>query len=384
MLAGLHVLDCTGRLGWMTGRLLADMGADVVKLEAPAADLASPEWQALNINKRLLRLGLEDRGAAAVLDALAATADFLLATPQPGTADDVLFDADRLHAINPRLIVVAITPFGLAGPKSQWRASDLEIMAAAGAMSLAGEPGGEPMRVSAPQSSAWAGAQAAVGAMMALAARARTGRGQVVDVSAQASVITALAHAPAFVDIAGTTPTRAGAFITGRSVAGAKYRVFWPCVDGHINFILYGGAAGRRTNEQLVAWMRERGADAGPLATIDWSTFDPTQATQEEVDAMEAPIARFLAGLSKREFLEGAHRREMLGYPVSTVQDISTDPQLQARGFWQDATTADGRVQRHCGAFYIRDSHRPALHVPAAPASAAAPPRETQREPASA
>lgn len=378
MLAGLSIVDCTGRLGWLTGRVLADMGAAVLKAEAPGADLSSADWQALNVNKRLLRLDLRGRDAAAALDRLAAVADILIATPQPGPGDQALFDYGRLSRVNPRLILVAITPFGLAGPKSHWCASDIEIMAAAGAMSLAGEPDGEPMRVSAPQSCAWAGAQAAVGATMALAARARTGRGQVVDVSAQAAVITALAHAPTFVDIAGTTPTRAGAFITGRSVSGAKYRVFWPCLDGEINFILYGGAAGRRTNEQLVAWMREEGAEVGPLGAIDWSKFDPTRATQAEVDAMEVPIGRFLAGMRKRQFLEGAHRREMLGYPVSTMQDIATDPQLQARGFWQDVSGDYGRTQRHCGAFFIRNGQRPAL-VPAD-----APPTRNRHEPASA
>ena len=280
--------------------------------------------------------------------------------------------------------MVAITPFGLTGPKSQWRATDLEIMAAAGAMSLAGEPGGEPMRVSAPQSCAWAGAQAAVGATMALAARARTGRGQLVDVSAQAAVITALAHAPAFVDIAGTTPTRAGAFITGRSVAGAKYRVFWPCVDGHINFILYGGAAGRRTNEQLVAWMREEGVDPGPLGGVDWSGSIPTQASQAEVDAMEAPIARFLAGLSKREFLEGAHRARNARLPGVHGAGHRHRPATASARLLAGRPAADGRTQRHCGAFYIRNGQR----APAAGA-ASAPRRhrfheETEREPASA
>jgi crotonobetainyl-CoA:carnitine CoA-transferase CaiB-like acyl-CoA transferase len=383
MLAGLSVIDCTGRLGWLTGRVLADMGAAVVKVEPTEADLSSSDWQALNVNKRLQRLDLEGAGGIPALDRLVADADFLLATPGAGGRDDALFDFDRLARLNPRLILVAITPFGLTGPKSQWCASDIEIMAAAGAMSLAGEPGGEPMRVSAPQSYAWAGAQAAVGATLALAARARSGHGQLVDVSAQAAVITALAHAPTFVDVSGTTPTRAGAFMTGRSVSGAKYRVFWPCRDGNINFILYGGAAGRRTNEQLVSWMRQEGVDIGPLAAIDWSKFDPTQATQAEVDAMEAPIARFLAGLDKRQFLEGAHQREMLGYPVSTVQDIATDPQLQARGVWQDLTTADGREQRHCGAFFIRNGQRPPLTVPPA-TPAGAPAMEMQREPASA
>ena len=383
MLAGLSIIDCTARLGWLTGRLLADLGGAVVKVEQPEADLSSSDWQALNVNKRLLRLNLAGPAAQPALDRLAADADILIATPQVGSADDALFDFERLARINPRLILVAITPFGLTGPKSQWRATDLEIMAAGGAMSLAGEPGGEPMRVSAPQSYAWAGAQAAVGATVALAARARSGHGHLVDVSAQAAVIIALSHAPTFVDVAGTTPTRAGAFMTGRSVEGAKYRVFWPCRDGDINFILYGGAAGRRTNEQLVAWMREAGVDLGPLAAIDWSKFDPTLATQAEVDAIEVPIARFLAGLGKREFLEEAHRREMLGYPVSTVQDIATDPQLQARGFWQDVATADGRGQRHCGAFYIRGGQRPPLTIyPAPPAGSQA--MESEREPASA
>ncbi len=359
MLKGLQVLDCTGQLGWLAGRLLADLGAEVTKLEAAETDIASSDWRALNINKRLVRADIAGAPGRRTLDQLAATADILIATPDPEEAG--LFDYARLSRINARLIVVAITPFGLAGPKAAWVASDIEIMAASGAMSLAGNPDGAPMRVSAPQAYAWAGGQAAVGALAALAARWRTGRGQLVDVSAQSAVITALSHAPTFVDISGINPTRAGAYMTGRSVTGAKYRVFWPCRDGFINFILYGGTAGRRTNEQLVAWMRERGIDLGPLASIDWARFDPTRANQAEVDAMEVPIGKFLGSLTKREFLEGAHQREMLGYPVSNMADIATDPQLEARRFWQDLAQPDGRTERHCGAFVVVDGERPPL-----------------------
>ena len=103
------------------------------------ANVWEPQVRALSDRFTLLRLDLESRAAQSTLDSLASTADFLIATPQPGTADDVLFDIDRLHSVNPRLILVAITPFGLWGPKSQCRATDLEIMAAAGAMSLAGD-----------------------------------------------------------------------------------------------------------------------------------------------------------------------------------------------------------------------------------------------------
>lgn len=361
MLQGCVVLDCSERLAWLAGRLLADLGAAVTKLEAPRADVSSVEWRALNVNKRLRRLDFADPAGRRTLDELAASADILIATPHPGAGDAEMFDYGRLSRINPRLIVVVVTPFGLTGPKAGWLVSDIEIMAAGGAMSLAGEPDGAPMRVSAPQSYAWAGAQAAVGALTALAARGRSGRGQLVDVSAQAAVITAIAHAPAFVDILGIVPTRAGAYMTGRSVTGARFRVFWPCRDGHVNFILYGGGAGRRTNEQLVAWMRERNVDLGPLAAIDWARFDPTGSTQDEIDAMEAPIAKFFSCISKREFLEQAHRREMLGYPVSNVADIATDPQLEARGVWQDIAGPGGRSERHCGAFVIVDGVRPPL-----------------------
>jgi crotonobetainyl-CoA:carnitine CoA-transferase CaiB-like acyl-CoA transferase len=359
MLAGCRVVDCTDRLGWLSGRLLADLGAAVTRIEAPGADTTQAEWRALNVNKALLELDLERAEGRERFDALVEQSDILLATPVPGSRAARLFDYPRLAALNPRLVVVAITPFGLVGPKAHWRASDIELMAASGAMSLAGEADGTPLRVSAPQSYAWTGAQAAVGALVALHHRASSGRGQLVDVSAQAAVITALSHAPAFVTVTGTIPTRAGTHVTGRSVTGAKFRVFWPCRDGYINFILYGG----RTNEQLVAWMREGGSELGVLASINWARWDPTGVTQEEVDAIEAPIARFLSGVSKREFLEEAHRREMLGYPVANVADIAADPQLAARGFWQDVTGPDGRTERHCGSFAVVDGARARLQA---------------------
>ncbi|MCC7325788.1 MAG: CoA transferase [Burkholderiales bacterium] len=369
MLGGIAVLDATDRLGWLAGRVLADLGADVTKVEAPGADLVDAEWRALNVNKTLVELDFERTADGERFDALAAASDILLATPVPGAAAARLCDYARLAPRCPRLVVVTITPFGLMGPKSGWQASDIELMAAGGAMSLAGEPGKTPLRVSAPQAYAWTGAQAAIGALVALHHRAASGRGQQVDVSAQAAVITALSHAPAFVSVQGQTPTRAGAYMTGRSVTGARFRVFWPCRDGYINFILYGGVAGRRTNEQLVAWMRASGAELGALASIDWEKWSPTGVTQEEVDDIEAPIARFLAGIGKREFLDEGHRREMLGYPVADVADTASDAQLAARGFWQDIAGPDGRIERHCGCFAIVDGKRAALRAGGTPAA---------------
>ena len=232
-------------------------------------------------------------------------------------------------------------------------------MAAGGAMSLAGEAGREPMRVTLPQAAQWAGSEAAMGALTALIHRTHTGEGQWVDVSAQAAVVAALAHAPVFWDLNGVNPERAGVYITGRSVTGAHMRAFWPCKDGWINFIVYGGAAGRHTNQQLVAWMDERGMGSETLRGIDWSTFTVPDLTQDEIDAIEAPVGRFLAMLTKQEFLEGAAARQMLGYPVSSAEDIHRDPQLEARGFWQEVGAGrHGVAIRYPGGFALVDGQR--------------------------
>jgi benzylsuccinate CoA-transferase BbsE subunit len=370
LLSDIVIVDATDRFGWLAGRILADLGGEVIKLERPDSKRTSPEWQAFNVNKCVVDLDPRAPADRRRLDDLLAKADICLLTPRAFDFGGQL-DPQALRARYPKLVVVAITPFGLAGPRHDWRASDLEVMAAGGAMTLAGEPDGMPLRVSEPQSYSWAGAQAATGALVALYRREATGSGDLVEVSAQASVVAAIAHAPAFFDLLGVEPKRAGAFMTGRSIHGARYRVFWPCRDGWLNFIFYGGHAGRRTNEQLVAWMRERGAELGPLAQIDWAVFDPTTANQSEVDYLEAPVLKFFAGITKRDFLLETHRREMLGYPVATVADIADDPQLAARGLFATVTGADRMAETHCGSFAVIDGERPPLRyvggVPVAP-----------------
>jgi crotonobetainyl-CoA:carnitine CoA-transferase CaiB-like acyl-CoA transferase len=360
LLSDTLIVDATDRFGWLAGRILADLGADVIKLDPPDVARGRSDWRAFNANKRVADFDPCDDAGRRKLEALLAKADICLLTP--GTFDCAgLLTASDLRQRYPRLIVVVITPFGRVGPRSAWRASDLEVMAAGGAMALAGEPDGMPLRVSEPQSYSWTGAQAATGALVALYHREAMSQGDLVEVSAQAAVVTAIAHAPAFVDVLGINPKRAGAFMTGRSIHGARYRVFWPCCDGWLNFIFYGGPSGRRTNEQLTAWMRECGAELGPLAAIDWASFDPTQADQAEVDALEAPVLKFFAAITKAEFLFETHRREMLGYPVFTVANIAADPQLVARGFFATGATATGSRETHCGSFAVIDGQRPPL-----------------------
>lgn len=380
LLSPYRVLDLTGALGFLAGRILADLGADVIKVEPPGGDPSrgwppflehngvrrSLYWLTSNANKRGITLDIEVPGGRFVLRELARSADFLIESFAPGHLARHRLGCEDLRRENPRLIVVSITPYGQNAPGRDLPASDIEIMAASGAMSLAGESGDEPMRVTEPQAAMWAGVEAAMGALTALVYRTKAGVGQWVDVSAQSAVVAALAHAPVFWDLTGVNPERAGIYITGRSVSGARMRAFWPCRDGWINFIIYGGVAGRHTNQQLVVWMDERGMAPDALKQIDWSTFSVPTLTQQAIDALEEPIACFLATLTKREFLEGAAARQMLGYPVSTAEDIHSDPQLAARHFWQEVgSERSGEPVRFPGGFAIVDGLRLPIRRPA-------------------
>src|SRR6266568_4607030 len=374
LLTPYRVLDLTGPLGFLTGKIFGDLGADVIKVEPPGGDASrrlppflgngngsqqSLYWLAYNSNKRGISLNLQSERGRELFSQLALESDFIIESFPPRVREQLGFEYESLQHQNPGLILVSISPFGQEGPYKDLQGSDLEIMALSGAMSLAGEKDGEPMRVSVPQAPMWVGAEAAMGALTALAYRSTTGLGQQVDVSAQVAVMSALAHAPAFWDLNRVNPERAGVFVTGRSVLGAKMRVMWPCKDGWINFIIYGGAAGRHTNQQLVAWMTEKGLASEGLKEIDWNIFAVTNVAQSEVDRLEAPIAGFFAAVTKDEFLEGAIKRQMLGYPVATIADIDRNPQLHARNFWQHVEDGGtGKTLKYPGGFAVINGQR--------------------------
>src|SRR5579862_2496665 len=129
MLEGRLVLDCSDQLGWLAGRILADLGAEVLKLDAPATDRLAPDWQAYNVNKVALDVDVLTDSGRKQFDSLVPRADIVIACYRPGSSLAAIFDYERLHAINPQVIVVVISPFGLTGPRAGWRASDIELMA---------------------------------------------------------------------------------------------------------------------------------------------------------------------------------------------------------------------------------------------------------------
>ncbi|GAB6173942.1 hypothetical protein JCM15765_34200 [Paradesulfitobacterium aromaticivorans] len=351
LLEGYRVLDLTDELGWLAGKIMGDLGADVIKVEKPGGDTGrnigpfyhdiphsekSLTWWAYNTNKRGITLDITVPSGRELFLRLAGKADFVIEGFPPGYLAEIGLGYDELHKLNPGLILVSVTPFGQSGPYSTYRASDLEIMATSGLLTLFGSPDRPPVRVAVPQSYMWAGMSAAMGALLANYYRGVSGQGQHVDLSGQASCLWAVTPAQANWDVLEKDLSRDGEFITGRSITGAKMRAIYRCRDGYINFIVYGGVAGRATNKALVAWMKEDGMAPQFLIDKEWDKFNIATVTQEEIDVIEQPIAEFLATKTKAEFFENAIERRMLGYPVATAADIATDPQLQARDFWQE------------------------------------------------
>lgn len=351
LLSPYRVLDLTDQSGWSCGRILGDLGADVIKIEPPRGDPGrvkgpfyrderdqekSLTWFAYNANKRGITLNLESEAGQNLFRRLAQKADFILESSAPGYLDAHTIGYRALRELNSRLVLTSITPFGQSGPYAHYRGSDLIAMAMSGFMSLVGEPSQPPLRVSLPQAALWTGMYAAAGTLIAHYYRQTTGRGQHVDVSMQAGMLWALANAPAFWSLNQENLTRAGNFVIGRSVTGARMRAIYPCRDGHINFIIYGGEAGKRSNEAMVEWMAETGAAPDWLRQKDWNAFNVATSTQEEIDALEKPFAEFLRGRTKAEFSAESTQRGIMGYPVTNAQDIRNDPQLNARQFWQE------------------------------------------------
>ncbi|MSO21038.1 MAG: CoA transferase [Acidobacteria bacterium] len=349
-LHGLRVLDLTTPLGHMCGKILGDLGADVIKVEPLAGDAGrrrapfytdpggaqhSLFWLSYNNNKRGITLHIESAEGQGILRQLASMSDIVIESFAPGYMDSLGLGHESLRSDNPGLIYTAITPFGQTGPYRDFLASDLEIMASAGIMSLTGYPGETPLRISMPQSEAWTSMYAAMGTMTALHYRKGGGAGQMVDVSAQQACVILCVHAPMFWDFNRELVTREGEYMTGRTITGAKFRAVWPCKDGYLSYIIYGGPAGQKTNHELTKWMDSLGVASDVMKNRNWDKFEVATLTQAEVDEMEAPIGKFFERLTKSEFLSGVVERGMLGYPVASTADILQDDHLAARNFWE-------------------------------------------------
>ncbi len=201
MLSPYRVLDLTDEKGIICGKMLGDLGADVIKVEKPGGDSArnigpfyhnevNPEkslfWFAFNTSKRGITLDIETKKGQGVFKKLVKTADLVLESFPPGYLDKLGLGYSALEKINPRIIMVSITPFGQTGPYKDYKTSDIVAWAIGGRMQTIGDPDRRPLRISHySQCFVHAGMEASVGALLALHYRDMTGQGQQVDVSTQ-------------------------------------------------------------------------------------------------------------------------------------------------------------------------------------------------------
>jgi len=352
VLAPYRVLDLTDEKGFLCGKILGDLGADVIKIERPGGDSArrigpfyqnvpdpqkSLYWFAFNNNKRGITLNIETADGSDLFKELVKTADVVVESFVPGYMDELGLGYSELRRLTDgKIVLTSVTPFGQEGPYTKYKVSDIGIMAMSGSMYLLGDPDRPPVRTSIPVSYVWVGSYAALGTLMALFHQQMTGVGQHVDVSAQASAAWSADTAPFYWEADGTMTKRVGNAIAGRSIHGAVMKAAYPAKDGYICWLIYGARSGAITNKETVKWMDEKGMATDWLKSQDWDKFDPAHATPEDFERIMEPVGQFLQGITKREFQEESVKRRIMGYPVSTAKDIMENPQLQAREVWQE------------------------------------------------
>ena len=364
LLAPYRVLDLTDERGLLAGKILADLGADVVQIEPPGGNPArnigpfygddpQPEkslfWWAYAANKRSITLDLEQKDGQALLKKMVGEADFLVESFTPGYLDTLGLGYDLLAEINPKLVMVSITPFGQDGPYSNYQATDIVGMALGGFMYLTGDDDRAPIRISFPHFYLHGGAAGATAAMLAHTYRITSGQGQYVDVSCQQAVAKTLAHAPQIWDIEGAILKRMGVY---RQTSGEnRVRINWPCKDGYVNYMVQGGSVAYSTRA-LLEWMKEDSFDTADLDAIDWEKMGYGAITPELMDQLGGPLGDFFKGHTRAELVQGSLDRRILLFPVATPSALQDHPQLEARGYFKELEHPElGATVQYPGAF---------------------------------
>ncbi len=346
-LSPFRALDLTDERGFLCGKILADLGCDVLKVEKPGGDPAralgpfyhdhpdrekSLYWFAYNGNKRGITLNIETADGRELFKRLVPTTDFVIESFAPGTLDQMGLGYEELKKINPGIIMISISPFGKSGPYSRFKSPDIVAMATGGSMYVCGDADRPPVRIGLGHAYLHAGAEGAGAGLMALYGREETGEGKHVDVSMQECILWTLMVVQQAWDLTQTNIGRAGSH--RQLVSGVIRRNLWPCRDGYVTFLLLGGVQGARTNRALVELMDREGVAPDYFKTMDWDSLDMGKASQEEVNRLSEPIGKFFLAHTKNELYEESCKRNIQLYPVTTAKDIVEDTQLRAREFW--------------------------------------------------
>ena len=345
-----RVLDLAGEAGQYCTKLLADLGADVIKIEPPGGDSvralppyykdnteASLYWLNLNTSKRSVTLNLDDAGGRDLFKRLAATADIVVESFQPGYLAGIGLGYDDLVAVKSDLILTSITGFGQDGPHANYKAPDIVGVAAGGVMWLAGEPIDPPNVAPWRQGYISASIIGAAGSLIALFHRDQSGEGQHVDVSMQEALSLAQETAMQTWDMLELLRCRAGSKgIVPFEVPGIGV---YECSDGHV--FGYLGTPGGAPWAEMLVWLAEEGMaedlteepykefiDNLNLRFLTAFTQDPA-SIGEKIQTMAhiaGVLRKFTATKTKWEMYEQGQSRRLLWGIVSTPKDPGREP----------------------------------------------------------
>lgn len=342
-----RILDLTHRYGAYAGRLFADLGAEVIRVEPVgglpdrrASAKPDPCFMFLNANKKSVELDFEAPDGQARLDALLASAKAVFVE-----RDGPLYDrVARLGMVNPRAIITAISPYGMTGPLADAPASDLVLQAAGGIAWMSGRIEREPLALPFSQTTMVGSIYAATVTAIALHHAETTGHGHLIDVSVQECIAHSLQNAIQVWDLEQRISIRGG-----EGTRDATEDIF-PCRDGFV-FLASPLALGNSW-KLLVAWMKELAHPSGDLFSQErWSSRE-WRLTREAREEFRTNFTAFSMQFSKEEMARQAIARRIVMGPVSRISDVIDDPQLAYRNFFTQVETADGRKLRFPGAPY--------------------------------
>ncbi|MGW0808983.1 CaiB/BaiF CoA transferase family protein [Nonomuraea sp. NPDC002799] len=342
-LAGLRVIDLADGKAEMCGRFLADLGADVLRVEPPGGsptrhrepihDGVSLYFATHNANKRGVTLDVHDSVDRDRLIDLVAGADFLIETERPGTLDELGLGADALLAHNPALVVISITDFGQTGPYRDWIGTDWTHMALGGVLSRSGIPGRKPIMPPGPLAYESAAIQAAWAGLLAYLNRLDTGRGDHVDCSVYE--MTAQVLDPGFgIGGSATGGVPATDLPRGRPYAGNLYPIF-PCSDGYVRICVLA----KRQWRGMFGWLGEPKEFSDPR-------YDTLAARFGDSDRLHALIGALFKDKTRDELVAQGQER---GVPIAALLDpgeVLDSLHFLARGSLLDAEVAPGLTGR--------------------------------------
>ena len=349
-LAGIRVLELARILaGPWIGQTLADLGADVVKVERPGSgddtrawgppfvvaadggDLSAAYFHACNRGKRSVAVDFETPEGRETVRQLARHADVLVENFKVGGLAKFGLDADSLLAANPRLVYCSVTGFGQTGPYRDRAGYDFMIQAMGGIMDLTGEPGGEPQKTGVAFADIFTGVYGVVGILAALRRRDATGRGGHVDMALLDTQVAVLANQALNFLVSGTAPKRMG----NAHPNIVPYQVF-PVADGHI--VIATGNDGQ---------FRRLCALLGEPALADNPDYRSNALRVRHRAPLVARLAGLTVGFDRDALLAVLAREGVPAGPINSVADVFADPQVLARGLrvdLPDAAAAGGSV----------------------------------------